>query len=303
MNFHLTQDVDADPLWTARSLVDNPEAVQQVHTDFIQAGARIILTDSYQVSLEGFKKYLDLDSEATHNAIVKSVKLVKSAVIKAGKAPGYVLIGGSVGPYGACQHDGSEYTGAYLDGMTREELSAWHMPRIQALLEGGVSFLAIETLPCWREALAVLDCVAACGGFIPVWVSFTIKDENTLAGGKSIQDAVKAVRKHPLYAKGRVFALGINCSMPNHVSAAIDNIRSITKTVPVVVYPNSGEVWNGSSRVWEGGVEENWDRYFQDWVKKGVLVLGGCCRVDASMINELKLAATKTLARILNKHL
>ena len=42
--------VDQDPLWTARSLVENKEAVLKVHRDFLSAGADIILTSSYQAS-------------------------------------------------------------------------------------------------------------------------------------------------------------------------------------------------------------------------------------------------------------
>ena len=48
------------------------------------------------------------------DVIKKSVSLARSSVRKCGKPNGYVLVGGSIGPYGACQHDGSEYTGAYI---------------------------------------------------------------------------------------------------------------------------------------------------------------------------------------------
>lgn len=121
--------VDDDPLWTARSVVTNPEAVQQTHSDFLEAGARVILTNSYQISCQGFNKYLDLDVKSTTDAIQSSVKLAKCAVNKSGKQGNGILIGGSVGPFGACQHDGSEYTGAYMDHMSREELVSWHLPR------------------------------------------------------------------------------------------------------------------------------------------------------------------------------
>ena len=57
------------------------------------------------------------------------------------------LIAGSVGPYGACQHDGSEYHGNYVDHMSSEELVKWHRPRVARLLEAGADILACETLP------------------------------------------------------------------------------------------------------------------------------------------------------------
>lgn len=59
---------------------------------------------------------------------------------------------GSVGPYGASLHDGSEYTGSYAKYTTAEHMKNWHIPRIKALIEGGVDMLALETIPCKVEA-------------------------------------------------------------------------------------------------------------------------------------------------------
>ena len=60
-----------------------------------------------------------------------------------------------------------------------------------------MSFIAIETIPVYREALAVMDTVME-AGLLPVWVSFTLKDEAHLAGGETIKEAVVAVKKHQL---------------------------------------------------------------------------------------------------------
>ena len=78
-----------------------------------------------------------------------------------------------MGPYGACQHDGSEYTGYYVDHMTRQvnhmtsrdhkatpplpqELEEWHRPRVRRLVEEGADLLACETIPAVKEALALV---------------------------------------------------------------------------------------------------------------------------------------------------
>ena len=60
---------------------------------------------------------------------------------------GCPLVAGSVGPYGACLHDRSEYTGSYVDHVSRDAMKAWHRPRMAALLEAGVHLLACETIP------------------------------------------------------------------------------------------------------------------------------------------------------------
>ena len=124
-----------------RSLVENKEAVVKVHKDFLSAGADIILTSSYQASKELLKAELGLTRAETHRHIVSSAELAWRAVHETGGVPGHNLVGGSVGPYGACLHDGSEYTGSYLKGenaVRREELMEWHRDRVEALQEGGV---------------------------------------------------------------------------------------------------------------------------------------------------------------------
>ncbi|KAK3708380.1 hypothetical protein QZH41_016639, partial [Actinostola sp. cb2023] len=57
------------------------------------------------------------------------------------------IVAGSVGPFGACLYDGSEYTGRYIDHMSVEELKTWHRPRMAALVDAGVDLLALETIP------------------------------------------------------------------------------------------------------------------------------------------------------------
>ena len=169
---HYLPGVDDDPLWSARSLHTRPDLVARVHQDFVAAGARIVTTASYQASLPGLKQHLGIDADGAGSLIERSVSLAREGVRAAGRVPGFVLLAGSVGPYGACQHDGSEYTGAYLDTVGREELAAWHLPRMQALQDGGVDLLAVETLPSWREAVAVMDAMGRLG-CVRGWVPFS----------------------------------------------------------------------------------------------------------------------------------
>lgn len=68
-----------------------------------------------------------------------------------------MLIAGSVGPYGASLHDGSEYRGEYVESTSAETIRAWHIPRIEALLAAGVDLLAIETIPALAEAEVLLN--------------------------------------------------------------------------------------------------------------------------------------------------
>lgn len=69
----------------------------------------------------------------------------------------------------------SEYTGAYVDSMTEEDFIEWHRPRLVALLQAGVDFLAIETFPALVEAKAVLKLLEQEAPNTPAWISFSCK--------------------------------------------------------------------------------------------------------------------------------
>lgn len=152
---HVGQTVDGDPLWSSRFNASNPQAVIETHLDFLKAGARAILTNTYQSSVEGYCEYLDLNKMESIDLIKATVQLAHVArarylneVGKENSAIDIPWIVGSIGPYGAHLHDGSEYTGSYADKVTPEIIKRWHQVRIDAVLEAGVDALAIETIPC-----------------------------------------------------------------------------------------------------------------------------------------------------------
>lgn len=79
-----------------------------------------------------------------------------------------------MGPYGACQADGSEYTGDYIRHVSTSELKEWHRPRIEVLVRAGVDVLAVETIPAVEEALAILELLREFPE-TKAWVTFSCK--------------------------------------------------------------------------------------------------------------------------------
>ena len=78
---------------------------------------------------------------------------------------------------GACQADGSEYHGRYVDHMTREQLIDWHRPRVARLLDCGVDLLAFETIP---SQVRIIYCYY---GYYAVRINlFTTADCSPLSG-------------------------------------------------------------------------------------------------------------------------
>jgi homocysteine S-methyltransferase len=149
--FHVGSNIDGDPLWSAKFNSTEPQAVIQSHLDFLEAGAEIILTNTYQASVEGYTEYLHLNSDQCIELIQSTVKLAHVArdkFMESSKHDKKPLIFASIGPYGAHLHDGSEYTGSYANKVSPATIKKWHKIRIDACIAAGVDGLAIETIPC-----------------------------------------------------------------------------------------------------------------------------------------------------------
>jgi homocysteine S-methyltransferase len=264
----------SDALWSARLLVDAPQEIAAVHLAFFRAGAMIATTASYQVSFEAFAAR-GIGRDDTARLLRRSVELAKAARDQVGAAGRRVAA--SVGPYGAALADGSEYRGRY--GLSVAQLEDWHRPRLEVLADAGADVLALETIPDVDEAEALVNLVRSLG--VPAWLSYTIDGMRTRAG-QPLADAFAVAAGVP-----EIVAVGVNCCAPDDVLPAIGPSRETGK--PVIVYPNSGERWDGGRRAWVGPSRFSSLRAVQ-WVSAGARVVGGCCRVRPSDIAELATA-------------
>ncbi|MER5868074.1 homocysteine S-methyltransferase [Kitasatospora sp. NPDC002040] len=254
----------SDDLWSARLLADEPAAITEAHRAYFAAGAQVAITSSYQASFEGFARR-GVDRAGAVRLLRRSVELARAA------GPGWVAA--SVGPYGAVLADGSEYRGRY--GLTEGQLVDFHRPRIEALAAAGPDVLAVETVPDTDEAAAVLRVLDGIG--IPAWVSFSIEGDRTRAG-QPIGEAFALAADAP-----GVLAVGVNCCAPEDADPAV-GVAARAGGKPVVVYPNSGERWEG--RDWRGEPTFRPDRV-AGWLADGARLVGGCCRVGPDQITAL----------------
>jgi homocysteine S-methyltransferase len=261
----------SDPLWSAKLLADAPQEIVAVHAAYFRAGATIATTASYQASFEGFAAH-GIDRDEAIGLLRRSVELAKTARDEAGAGDLYVAA--SVGPYGAALADGSEYRGRY--GLSVAALSQWHRPRLEILAAAGADVLALETVPDVDEAEALVNLVRSVG--VPAWLSYTIDGTRTRAG-QPLADAFSVAA-----GVREIVAIGVNCCAPDDVLPAI-RLANIGK--PIIVYPNSGERWDG--RAWTG--PSRFSRFSRQlarqWVSAGARIVGGCCRVGPADIAEL----------------
>ncbi|MFF7441405.1 homocysteine S-methyltransferase [Streptomyces sp. NPDC008122] len=275
----------SDALWSARLLADGPEQIEAAHRAYVRAGARVLITSSYQATFEGFARRGTGRAEAAR-LLVRSVELARRAGEGAtgegatgggagAGAPGEVWVAASVGPYGAMLADGSEYRGRY--GLSVGALERFHRPRIEVLAGAAPDVLALETVPDVVEAEALLRAVEGCG--VPVWLSYTVGGGRTRAG----QDLAEAFAVAA--GNDQVVAVGVNCCDPAEAGDAVELAVAVTGK-PAVVYPNSGERWDAGARGWRGDTAFDPARAVA-WTGAGARLVGGCCRVGPTTIAAL----------------
>jgi homocysteine S-methyltransferase len=264
-----------DELWSAKILLEQPEAIQQLHYDYFKAGADCAITASYQATVEGFMKR-GLNRQEALALIQKSVKLAIAArdefwvddSNRTGRSKPFVAA--SVGPYGAYLAHGEEYVGNY--GLTRDELMDFHRPRLKALIESGADLLACETIPSLVEAQALADLLREFPD-TSAWISFSARDERHISEGQVFADCVKFLDHSP-----QIAAIGINCTSPEYIPALIRAARTATDK-PLLTYPNSGERYDPNKMDWNNKpFAQSFGKQARDWYEAGARLIGGCCR-------------------------
>lgn len=272
-----------DPLWSARVLLENPEVIYQVHSDYFRAGADCAITASYQATIDGFSMSGIQEKEA--------LELIKKTVLLARKARDdfwkeYTqtirpkpLVAASVGPYGAYLADGSEYIGNY--GVTDETLAEFHRSRMSALIEAGADLLAFETIPSMQEAKVLNSLLKEFPGTY-AWLSFSLKNEKAICDGTLLEECARVFEDSE-----QIVAIGINCAPISVVMEAINVLSENTKK-PIIVYPNSGETYHPETKTWHGQESCNGIEFeSEEWYHAGARLIGGCCRTAPHHIEEI----------------
>ena len=273
----------SDSLWSARLLIDAPEEIAAVHRAFLEAGADCVISASYQATLAGLGRR-GLGPGEARETLQRAVKLARSArdgfaaSALGGSRRHRPLVAASVGPWGAAQADGSEYTGAYA--IDEAGLYAFHRERFALLAEAGADLLACETLPSRAEARALLRLLDETPG-VWAWFSFTARDAARIADGTPLRELARELDHE------RIAAIGVNCVAPARVPGLLAELRRGSSR-PLVAYPNSGEGWDAAARRWVGGAAPAADSRPAAWRAAGAALIGGCCRVGPEAIRRLR---------------
>lgn len=268
------------PLWSAHVLEDAPEKIVAVHRAYLETGADILLTASYQVSRKGYAE-LGLAAERADAALLRSVELACYA--RAEFPQRKILVAASLGPYGAALHNGAEYHGNY--DCSFAELVQFHQEKIDVLAASEADLLAFETLPSLEEARAIGEALQPYPG-LAAWLCFNCPEAQAVglrvAHGEALRECAGVAASFP-----QTVAVGINCTQPKWLPKLIPEVRAASDK-PIIAYPNSGEGWDAEGRCWTGSSDPaEFGRQASLWIAEGAQIVGGCCRTRPSHIRQI----------------
>jgi len=265
-------------LWSGVLLRNDPQSIVAANRAYLDAGARIVTTASYQASRHGFMQ-AGATAEEADRLIRSSVTLARQArdeFVRDNPGAETPLVAASIGPYGAVLHDGSEYTGDY--DIPVDELREFHRERLELLDTSDVDLLACETIPNAVEAFVLCEILREAHN--PAWISFSCRDATHLVDGTPLAEVAGLFAEHP-----RVLAVGANCVPPDIVVPLIATLRKAAPGKSIAVYPNSGEAYCVENNTWLGTATPlQCEHAAAEWIAAGATIVGGCCRIGPGQI-------------------
>ena len=262
------------PLWSTEVLLENPQLVSDVHSEYFRCGATIATTNTYPVLRDRLER-VDLAHklEALWDSAIK-------LALESRDAHGKGRVAGSIGPL----------VGSYRpESCPSPEVAVVSYAEIINALAPAVDLLLLETMSSVSQAEGALR--ASVGSGPPVWLAVTVDDFDgrVLRSGEALNDL------QPLLESFEPDALLINCSRPEAVSDAVDVIKDFG--LPFGAYANGFEKISRDFVETSPTVdkldqrhdldEEKYADFVMSWIEKGASIVGGCCEIGPSHIRKL----------------
>ena len=255
-------------------MMDSPDLVVQLHREYIDVGAQVITLNSYPVTPERLERDAEIALfEPLQNAALDAAIAARE---NSGKS---IKIAGCLPPLVASYH---------FDIVPDDEKCLSSYRRIVELQARGVDLFLGETLSTVRECEVV--CRAASESGKPVWISFTVDDTDgtLLRSGELLQDGIDVA------IAGGAEAILVNCSIPEAVKQSMALLS--TANVSFGGFANGFTSINGlapGGTVDTLGVRDDlgpldYADHAMGWVGQGATLIGGCCEVGPSHIDEIR---------------
>ena len=237
-------------------LLDNPDAVRNVHRAYVEAGAELILTCTFG----GTRTRLERSGLAGRVAEInrRAVEIAREA---AGRG---TYVAGDIGPLG-------EFL-APLGAITYEKAVTIFAEQAAALAEAGVDVLYIETMSDLNEVRAAVEGARQTGADLPIFATLSFDTHGRTNMGVRPERAAEA-----LLALG-VDAFGANCGATLEMTAgAVAKMHEAAPQAPLIAKPNAGKPRMVGGEVVYDATPEDMAEYARRFVALGARVVGACC--------------------------
>lgn len=264
-------------LWSAQVLLDQPRLVQDLHEDYIRAGARVITTNTYNTVRHRLQSDAGLGER-----FAELNRLAGELAVQARDATGEsVLIAGSLPPLFGSYRPDRVRPAAELESIYQEQIE---------VLEPYVDLFICETLSKSEEGFAGASAVGKTDK--PVWISWTLMDSRStrLRGGESLGEAWQALPDLPIEA------VLVNCCPPENITAAMPELTNLAPSIKVGGYANGfqkiPEKWSIRDGLAVLGQRRDLDpdtyaTHVQQWIDTGATIVGGCCETTPAHIQKI----------------
>lgn len=250
--------------------VTQPELIREVHTEYLQAGAVVIESNTFGANAVRLERY-GLEGRVRELNLA-GVRLARECVSQMrDKQASEAFVAGAIGPLGVRigVHAGRDAR------FTEEEASGAFAEQVRALVEGGpgvgADLLVIETIPAVNEAKVAIRAAKREGGGVPVVVMVTVDVDGNCLDGTTAEDAAR------MMTEWGADAVGCNCSEgPATVLGVIERMRGATH-LPLAAMPNAGTPKVVEGRSLYLSSPEYMASFAKKFVKAGATFVGGCC--------------------------
>jgi methionine synthase I (cobalamin-dependent) len=258
---------DAPELWNT----EHPDRIRELHRGFIEAGADIILTNSFGGNRHRLKLH-----KAEGRVAELNEAAARLARAEAERAPRVVLVGGSMGPTGEIL----EPLGALPASEARESFAE----QAAALVRGGADILWIETMSSAEETEAAIE--GARGAGLPVVTTLSFDTNGRTMMGITPAELAGLSHKH------RLAACGSNCGVgAAELVASIANLAAAAEPSAILVAKaNCGIPQFVDGEIRFNGTPELMAEYARLALDAGARIIGGCCGTTAEHLRSMRRA-------------
>lgn len=263
----------------------HPEKITEIHRRYLEAGADIIETNTFQASLVGLSDFEfseEIVREINFAGVANARRAADEYTEKTPDRPRFVA--GSIGPTSKQTAISTDVDDAAFRNTTFEEMEASYYGQVKALVEAGVDILFPETVIDTLNLKACLFAIARyfdeSGNVVPVMVSGTFAESgSTFVSGQVVEAFWNSVSHFPM------ICVGMNCALgPDIMRSHIEELSKIA-TPYISCHPNAGTP--NEMGEFDLSPDEMADT-IKEWAENGWLnIVGGCCGTTPSHIKAI----------------